>query len=792
MPYLYQIPVYNGNKMNRIIKNILIISLSLSLLVLTAVLVILWTFSSNIPDYKFLKNYKPPVSSRVYSGDGNLVADFSQEKRIFIPYETLPKNVIYSFLSAEDKNFFSHPGVDAKGVLRAILNNIKNIITSKRLEGASTITQQVAKNFLLTNEVSLNRKIKEAILAFRIERALSKERILELYLNQIYLGSGAYGVAAASLEYFDKSIKELNYTEAALLAALPKAPSKYNPYRDINLAKFRRNLVLKNLYDNGFINFENYQTFSKQEIKLKKVKKIFLEDAQYYIEEVRKNIINKLSYEKVYKQGFNINSPINLELQKIATKALRDGLIAYDKRKGWRGPLGNKKNVKDWALELKKYKLEKSINWNIAIVKKINQFSTIIETENNVKGVIDYKDISWTKKEFDEIFKIGDLIYVKKINDNKFTLKQIPNINGGIVVMDPFTGRVLALSGGFSFKNSEFNRATQALRQPGSAFKPFVYALALENNFTPTSLVLDAPLVLDQGSDLKMWKPQNYGKKFYGPSTLRMGLEKSRNLMTVRIAQNLGIDKIVDFSKQLGIYDNPEKLLSISLGSTETTLLKLTSAYCSFVNGGRLVDPILIDRIQDSEGITLINNEKRSCIDCDKISFTSNEYPEVQSNYKQIFSPQTAYQMTSLLEGVVQRGTGKKLKKLNLNLAGKTGTTNENTDAWFIGFTSNLVVGVYVGMDDPKPLGKYETGSKTALPIFQNFVKKAVNKSDARPFKASDLITMMVVDPLTGQKAKFSSKNTIVEVYKSKNVVDGKVLYTINNRLDSNNILKFY
>ena len=456
MPYLYQIPVYNGNKMNRIIKNILIISLSLSLLVLTAVLVILWTFSSNIPDYKFLKNYKPPVSSRVYSGDGNLVADFSQEKRIFIPYETLPKNVIYSFLSAEDKNFFSHPGVDAKGVLRAILNNIKNIITSKRLEGASTITQQVAKNFLLTNEVSLNRKIKEAILAFRIERALSKERILELYLNQIYLGSGAYGVAAASLEYFDKSIKELNYTEAALLAALPKAPSKYNPYRDINLAKFRRNLVLKNLYDNGFINFENYQTFSKQEIKLKKVKKIFLEDAQYYIEEVRKNIINKLSYEKVYKQGFNINSPINLELQKIATKALRDGLIAYDKRKGWRGPLGNKKNVKDWALELKKYKLEKSINWNIAIVKKINQFSTIIETENNVKGVIDYKDISWTKKEFDEIFKIGDLIYVKKINDNKFTLKQIPNINGGIVVMDPFTGRVLALSGGFSFKNSEF------------------------------------------------------------------------------------------------------------------------------------------------------------------------------------------------------------------------------------------------------------------------------------------------------------------------------------------------
>ena len=778
--------------MNRFFKNFLIISVSLSLLVLTTVLVILWTFSSNIPDYKFLKNYKPPVSSRVYSGDGSLVADFSKEKRIFIPYETLPKSVIYSFLSAEDKNFFSHPGVDAKGVLRAIFNNIKNVITSKRLEGASTITQQVAKNFLLTNEVSFNRKIKEAILAFRIERALSKERILELYLNQIYLGSGAYGVAAASLEYFDKSIKELSYTEAALLAALPKAPSKYNPYRDINLAKFRRNLVLKNLLDNNFINFEEYQKFTNQDIKLKKTKKVFLEDAQYYIEDVRKNIINKLSYEKVYKQGFNINSPINLKLQKVATKALREGLISYDKRKGWRGPLTNKKDYKNWTNDIKKYKLEKSIKWEIAIVREINQFSTTVETEEKEVGVIEYKDISWTKKEFNEIFKIGDLIYVKKISDNKFSLKQIPKINGGIVVMDPFTGRVLALSGGFSFKNSEFNRATQALRQPGSAFKPFVYALALENNFTPTSLVLDAPLVLDQGSDLKMWKPQNYGKKFYGPSTLRVGLEKSRNLMTVRIAQNLGVEKIANFSRELGIYDNPEKLLSISLGSAETTLLRLTSAYSSFVNGGKLVDPILIDRIQDSEGNTLINNEKRSCIDCDKISFTSKDYPKIKNNYKQIFSPQTAYQMTSLLEGVVKRGTGKKLKKLQLNLAGKTGTTNENTDAWFIGFTSNLVIGVYVGMDDPKPLGKYETGSKTALPIFQKFVENAIKKSDARPFKASNLITMMVVDPSTGQKAKFSSNDTIVEVYKSKNIVDGKVLYRINNRLDTNNILKFY
>ncbi len=778
--------------MSKILKNLFIGFISFSLISSIIVLAILWNFSNNIPDYKFLKNYKPPVSSKVYSGNGDLVADFSKEKRIFVPYGSIPKNVINAFLSAEDKNFFSHPGVDAKGVLRAIVNNIKNVLTSKRLEGASTITQQVAKNFLLTNEVSLNRKIKEAILAFRIERALSKERILELYLNQIYLGSGAYGVAAASLEYFDKSIKELNYEEAALLAALPKAPSKYNPYRNIELAKFRRDLVLKNLLDNNFITEKNYQNFKKKDVQLKKTKRVYLEDAQYYIEDVRKNIIEILSYEKVYNQGFNINTPINLELQKIATNSLRNGLIKYDQRKGWRGPLLNKSYSKNWSVGLDKYDLENSIDWKIAIIKKISKFSLEIETKDKIKGIIDYNNISWTKKELDDLFRVGDIIYVKNIRDNKFSLKQLPKINGGIVVMDPFTGRVVALSGGFSFKNSEFNRASQALRQPGSAFKPFVYALALENNYTPSSLVLDAPLVLDQGTDLKMWKPENYGKKFYGPSTLRIGLEKSRNLMTVRIAQNLGVDKVAEFSRNLGIYENPDELLSISLGSAETTLLKLTSAYSAFVNGGKLVSPILIDRVQDSEGNTILNNENRSCLNCDKLSYTGKDFPDVGNNFKQVFSPQTAYQITSLLEGVVKRGTGKKLRDLNLNLAGKTGTTNKNTDAWFIGFTSNYVIGVYVGMDNPQPLGKFETGSKTALPIFKEFIESAIRKSDARPFKVADEITMMVVDPTTGQKAKFSSKDTILEAYKSKNVIDGKVLYSNNNRLDTNNILKFY
>ena len=779
--------------MHRIIKNIFILILSFGLLSALSIIAVLWAFSNNLPDYKFLKNYKPAVSSKVYSGDGELVNDFSSEKRIFVPYKAISEKVINSFLSAEDKNFFYHPGVDAKGVLRAVVNNISNIIASRRLEGASTITQQVAKNFLLTNEVSLNRKIKEAILAFRIERALSKERILELYLNQIYLGEGTYGVASASLEYFDKPISELSYEEAAMLAALPKAPSRYNPYKNIKLAKFRRDLVLKNLLENGYINESDYKEFTNNKISLKKRKKTFTEDTSYYVEDIRKDVVEKLGFDKVYKQGLNISTPINLDLQKIAIKSLREGLISYDKRRGWRGPIINSKKLDNWNkdINLDKFRLEKSINWEIAIVIKIDKFFVDVETENKENGIIKYENISWVKKEFDQILKVGDIIYVEKLKGNTFALRQLPEVNGGIVVMDPFTGRVLALSGGFSFKKSEFNRATQALRQPGSAFKPFIYALALENGYTPSTLILDAPLVLEQGSDLKMWKPENYGKKFYGPSTLRMGLEKSRNLMTVRIAQDLGLKKIVNFSKQLKIYEDPSELLSISLGSAETTLLKLTSAYSSFVNGGKLIMPIMIDRIQDSEGNTIFNNEKRKCINCDQISYLSENYPNIRDEFLQIFSSETAYQMTSILEGTVQNGTGKNLKDLNLDIGGKTGTTNSNTDTWFIGFTSKLVIGAYVGFDNPKSLGKYETGAKTALPIFKNFVKNAVKKEEARPFKVADNIIMKVIDPITGKKPSSSTKSTIIEAYKNL-PGDNLANQDINNRLKNNNILRFY
>ena len=773
-------------------KKIVIFTIFLSFIALTGIISILWYYSNDLPDYKFLQNYKPPISSKLYSNDGQLLSEFSSEKRIFVPYNSIPTLVVNSFLSAEDKNFFKHPGVDAKGVLRAVINNISNIIASRRLEGASTITQQVAKNFLLSNEVSIDRKLKEAILAFRIERVLTKERILELYLNQIYLGEGSYGIASASLQYFDKPINELNYSEAALLAALPKAPSRYNPYKNTELAKFRRNLVLKNLFENNYINDEDYKKFTKDKISLKKRKTVYLENSNYYIEDIRKLIVDKYGFEKVYKQGFTINTPLNLNLQEKATKSLRTGLIEFDKKKGWRGPLLNKKINSKWSNNLDKYKLEASIGWKLSIIKKINRFSVEIETEDKVNGVIEFPSINWTKKNFEDLFEVGDIIYTENIKDNKFDLRQLPKVNGAIIVMDPYTGRILALSGGFSFKNSEFNRATQALRQPGSAFKPFVYALALENGYTPASLILDAPIVFDQGEDLKLWKPENYGKKFYGPSTLRTGVEKSRNLMTVRIAQNLGIKKIAQFAKDLNIYKNPEELLSLSLGSSETTLLKLTSAYCSFVNGGKLIDAKFIDRIQDSEGNTIFNSENRECEGCDQISYISNNVPKIKNNFKQIMSKETAYQMTSILEGTVKRGTAKGLRDLNLDLGGKTGTTNKNTDTWFIGFSSNYVIGVYVGYDEPSSLGKYETGARTAMPIFKSFVKNSVKKNNARPFKVPEGITMLVVNSNTGKRASYSDDSIIIEAFKQKDLVNNQIQYGNVDYISKENIYKFY
>jgi len=759
----------------------------------------LWYFSSDLPDYKILSNYKPPVSSRVHSGEGKLIAEYALQKRFFIPYESIPKKVIYSFLSAEDKNFFSHPGIDVKSITRAIVKNLKNISSSKRLEGASTITQQVAKNFLLTNEVSFKRKIKEAILAFRIERAYSKERIMELYLNQIYLGQGTYGIAAASLEYFDKAVGDLDYNDAALLAALPKAPSKYNPYKSIKIATERRNLVLKNLLENSYIYENQYQNLLKKKIILNKRKIDLLEEANYFSEEVRRIVSDRYGYDELYKGGLSIRTPLNSNYQIKALKALREGLEEYDRRHGWKGPITNL-NKKVWQSDVQEFITDKSLDWKLAKVISIDTLIAKIEIDNQEIGYIDFSNINWTrKKSFNDIFKVNDIIYVKYIKKNKWELKQLPKINGSIVVMDPHTGRVLAMVGGFSFKLSEFNRATQAKRQPGSAFKPIVYAAALENGFTPSTLVLDAPFVIEQGEGLKTWKPENYGKQFYGPSTLRTGLEKSRNLMTVRIAQEVGFDNISKITNRLGIYNDIPELLSVSLGSAETTLIQLTNSYSTFVNGGKKVTPIFIDRIQDRRGKTIFNADKRKCEGCEEISYLKNEIPLIIDDREQIISQETAYQITSMLEGVIKRGTGRKLKNLNLPLAGKTGTTNKNMDAWFLGFTSKLVIGVYVGFDEPKTLGKYETGAKAALPIFKKFVEKAVVKKDALPFKVPSTINLVIVDVETGLQPDINTKKMIYESFKpndqfilSLDKYSNKDKLSLNDSESQKSVFKFY
>ena len=591
---------------------------------------------------------------------------------------------------------------------------------------------------------------------------------MELYLNQIYLGEGTYGIAAASLEYFDKAVNDLNYVESALLAALPRAPSKYNPYKSPERAKKRRNIVLKNLYENSYINKTQYDNLKEKEIRTKKRKIKLIEEANFYSEEVRRLVSDTYGYDSLYKGGLSIRTPLNSNYQIEALKALRKGLEAYDKRHGWRGPITNLAK-EEWKKNIHQFIPEKSLDWKLAKVVEVDKLITKIEIENEEIGFIDFKNIAWTrKKSFEDLLIPNDIIYVKKIKKNKWNLKQLPKVNGAIIVMDPHTGRVLAMVGGFSYKLSEFNRVTQAKRQPGSAFKPFVYAAALENGFTPSTLVLDAPFVIDQGVGLKTWKPENYGKKFYGPSTLRTGIEKSRNLMTVRVAQGVGFEKISRITNRLGIYNDVPELLSVSLGSAETTLVQLTNAYCTFVNGGKKVTPIFIDRIQDRRGKTIFNADKRKCMGCEEISYLKDEIPTIQDDREQIISPATAYQITSMLEGVVKRGTGRNLRDLKLTLAGKTGTTNKNMDAWFLGFTSKIVIVVYVGFDEPESLGRYETGAKAALPIFKNFIKNVVKKKEALPFKIPKDINLVMVDAETGLRPNINTKKIIYESFKSK------------------------
>ena len=765
-----------GNLLKSIALGILLFSFTVFLVIFLA----LWYFSSDLPNYRFLENYKPPVSTKVYNNNGEISADFAIQKRTFISINTIPPFVINAFLSAEDKNFFEHAGIDARGIIRAIFKNIKNVATGQRLEGASTITQQVAKNFLLTSEVSFSRKIKEAILAFRIEKYLSKNRILELYLNEIFLGERSYGIASASMTYFDKSLKELSVSEAALLATLPKAPSLYNPYRSLSAAIKRKDWVLERMFENNFLNKNEYALAVKEEIVLKKRKLDFYKESLFFTEEVRRFLFDKYGEDALYKRGMYVKTSLDNELQRIATNALRKNLELYDKRHGWRGPVKNIKNTEEWKLNLNTIKFDEINNWKLALVKNVSSNYAEIETSENNKTVkLQLEDLKWARKfinsdtlgpiisDVNQVLQINDLIWVEQSEDNKkWYLRQIPDVNGSVVILNPWNGRIYSMVGGYSFDLSQFNRSSQAMRQPGSALKPFVYASALDNGYQPNTILLDAPYVNEQPKELGKWKPDNYGNKFYGKKTLRSGVEQSRNLMTVRLAEAIGNEKILDLTKKTKIYQNPQNLLSFTLGAGETTLLNLSSAYSVFANGGKTIEPSLVDLIQDQNGKIIYQKKNYQCEGCNEISQELKSYPKVTTTEKAVLTEATSYQMVSILEGVIDRGTGKQMNNIKIPLAGKTGTTNNNLDAWFIGFTPDLVIGVYVGFDEPRTLGKSETGAKAALPIFQDIVQNLPKKGMSSFFKIPPSINLVNVNIADGLSSKTSNTNVILESFK--------------------------
>ena len=783
-----------------------------AILILGSFFYVLWHFGRDLPDYRQLSKYEPSIVSRVHAGNGALLKEYSIERRVFVPVDVIPKKIISAFLSAEDKDFYHHFGVDLQAISRALITNFKNYGKGKRLVGASTITQQVAKNFLLSSEVSLERKIKEAILAIRIERAFTKNQILELYLNEIYLGNNSYGIAAAALNYFDKSLDDLSIDEAAFLATLPKAPSAYNPKTNYNRVFNRRNWVLNQMYKNGFLTVSNKNYLQSKEIIIKKSTGLDDTSAPYFSEEIRRKMLKDYGYNALYKGGLSIRTTLNPKLQKFADEALFRGLEKLDKRQGWRGPITNiqikNANKKEIDAVLNKLQLGLPKNRFVSVIKNISSDKIKVYAQGKIME-IKFQNKSWLRRQiiytdkdnnkqighdkkfssFKEFLKLGDIVLIKKDNQD-YILSQIPKVNGAIVVIDPNTGRVLAMTGGYQFSKSEFNRATQAFRQPGSAFKPFVYLAALDQKIKPTDIILDAPLSYDQGIGLPKWKPANYTKKFYGPSPVRLGIEKSRNLMTARLALLVSMKNIKKYGNNFGIYDNLPNLLSMSLGAGETTLLRLTTAYAMIVNGGKKISPFFIDRVQDRRGKTILKNDLRKCKNCESNNLNNqNKIPILVDERDQITDPGSAYQMVSMLRGAVTRGTGRLINKLNKTLAGKTGTTNSNQDAWFVGFSSDLAVGVFVGFDNPFTLGKRETGSSVSAPIFKDFMKKALNNKPDIPFRRPPGIKLIKVDPKTGLLSKTNSKNFIIEAFKPGQLPSKTTDFDIIDKLKEKDIV---
>ncbi|MDC0216836.1 PBP1A family penicillin-binding protein [Pelagibacteraceae bacterium] len=766
------------------ILKILIIFFTLSALMMSLLFFgLLWKYSPELPSYSKILQYKPELSSRLYSSDGVLLKSYHREERIFIPIDRIPQQLINAFLSSEDKKFYSHFGIDTIAIVRAAISNILATFNNQKLIGASTITQQVVKNLLLSNEVSFDRKIKEILLSIRVENILSKNKILELYLNDIYLGFRSYGIAAASLNYFNKSINELDLSEIAFLASLPKAPNNYNPQKNYAKAFERRNWVIDRMYENGFIQYDDLSYKNKPIQLITRDDRSFV-GADYFYEEIRKKLFSNYGTETLYSEGLVIKTSLNTDLQQLAQESLVNGLIQYDKNQGWRGALGN---LTEYNLEFedvtKKIKNPFPDKWFLSKIKKVSSDKLFLSSKNltNIEVDLSLKINKWL---INKKFEKDDLLFIEKHNFS-YVVRQIPIVNGAIIVIDPFSGDVLAMSGGFSFQLSQFNRSTQAKRQPGSAFKPFVYISALNKGYTPSTLILDAPYVIDQGPGLPKWKPANYSDEFYGLTTMRTGIEKSRNLMTIRLANKIGVDAILSSAKDFKIDKYLDKNMSMSLGSGLVTLIDLANAYGIIANGGKEIKPNIIKSIYSRKGKKILVNSNKFCKNCKLETVNINsKLPEINNTAKEVFNPKIAYQITSMMEGVIQRGTARSLKDLKIPLAGKTGTTNDNKDAWFIGYSPDLVIGVFVGHDIPKNLGYKQTGSSVAVPIFKDFIIKSNTNANNIPFRIPSGLSFVTINNKTGLPS--SDKESIMEAF-----IEGSEPYTKDdiNILDSLGII---
>ena len=737
-------------------------------------------YGRDLPDHTWLAAYEPPVATRVHAGDGRLLAEYAREKRLFVPLSAMPHRLVQAFLAAEDKAFYEHFGVDPISVASAVVKNLINLGQDRRPVGASTVTQQVAKNFLLSNELSFSRKMKEAILAMRLEEAFSKDRILELYLNEIYLGGGSYGVAAAALDYFDRSLNELTLGEMAYLAALPKAPSKYHPARSYEAAVARRDRILAQMVENGAISEAAAHAAMLAPLLTRARAPETFVDAPYFAEEVRRHLYDRYGEAALYEGGLSVRTTLDPAMQAAAQRALRAGLVEYDTRHGWRGPIAEIALAGDWRGRLAAVELPPiPASWRVAAVLAAGPAGAEIGFADGGRARIGLRGLAWAREgrgetvrgrapeTADAVLAPGDAVLVEPLAgpDRTYALRQIPEASGALLALDPHTGRVLAMVGGFDFKSSEFNRATQARRQPGSAFKPFVYLAALDHGYTPASIVLDAPFVLDQGAGLGKWKPENYTRRFYGPSTLRLGLEESRNLMTVRIAGALGMATVADYARRFGLHPDLPHLPAAALGAMETTPLALATAYAMLVSGGRQITPAFVERIQDRQGGTVYRRDERDCDSCRQGGWRAQPPPVLPDRRKAIADPRTAYQVVSMLEGAVQRGTGRALRDIGKPVGGKTGTTNEFRDAWFVGFTPDLVVTAYIGFDRPKSLGRRGTGGEVAAPVVRAFLDEVLRGRPAVPFRVPAGLRFVRIDRVSGTPAGPQTAETIVEAF---------------------------